>query len=84
MKAFNAAHVNWVLSQIPLNLTVTNSLTLQSGYPRTTVSSVTLTGGANAVETRGVLINGTPAAWVAWQGPGRRATFRCLLGSTVF
>src|SRR5665213_867781 len=36
MKAFNAAQVNWVLSQIPLNLTVSSGLTVQSGYPHTT------------------------------------------------
>src|ERR1035437_1220573 len=68
MKAFNAAQVNWVLSQIPLALTVSNSLTVQSGYPRTTTASVTLAGSANAVETRSLLVNGTPAAWIAWQG----------------
>jgi len=68
MKAFNAAQVSWVLSQIPLSLTVSNSLTAQSGYPRTTSSSVSLTGGANAIDTRSVLVNGQPATWVAWQG----------------
>jgi len=68
MKAFNAAQVSWVLSQIPLALTVSNSLTVQSGYPRTTTPSVTLTGTANAIDTRSVLVNGSPATWVAWQG----------------
>jgi hypothetical protein len=68
MKAFNAAQINWVLSQIPLSLTVSNTLTVQSGYPHTTTASVSLTGGANAIDTRGVMVNGTAAAWVAWQG----------------
>ena len=68
MKAFNAAQVSYVLSQIPLTLTVSNSLTVQSGYPRTTTPSVTLTGTANAIDTRSVLVNGSPASWVAWQG----------------
>jgi hypothetical protein len=68
MKAFNAAQVSYVLSQIPLALAVSNSLTVQSGYPRTTTSSVTLTGTANAIDTRSVLVNGSPAIWVAWQG----------------
>src|SRR5665213_1640293 len=67
MKAFNAAQVNWVLSQIPLNLTVSSGLTVQSGYPHTTTSSVNLSGYANAVETRTVLVNGSPATWTAWQ-----------------
>jgi len=68
MKAFNAAQVSYVLSQIPLSLVVTNSLALQNGYPRTTIPSVALTGGANAIDTRRVLVNGADAAWVAWQG----------------
>ena len=68
MKAFNGAQINWVLSQIPLALTVSNSLAVQSGYPRTTTPSVNLAGSANAVDTRGVLVNGIPAVWVAWQG----------------
>jgi hypothetical protein len=67
MKAFNAAQANWVLSQIPLDLTTSSGLTVQSGYPHTTSSSVNLTGNANAVDTRSVLVNGTPATWVAWQ-----------------
>jgi hypothetical protein len=68
MKAFNAAQVSYVLSQIPLALAVSNSLTVQSGYPRTTTSFVTLTGTANVIDTRSVLVNGSPAIWVAWQG----------------
>ncbi len=66
MKAFNTAEVNWVLSQIPLNLTVSSGLTVQSGYPRTTAGSVNLTGSANVVDTRSVLVNGAPATWTAW------------------
>jgi hypothetical protein len=68
MKAFNAAQVSYVLSQIPLSLTVSNTLPIQSGYPRTTTPSVNLTGTANAIDTRSVLVNGSPASWVAWQG----------------
>ena len=71
MKAFNASQVNWVLSQIPLALTVSNSLTLQSGYPRTTIPTVALFGTANAIDTRSVLVNGSTAAWVAWHGTWR-------------
>jgi hypothetical protein len=68
MKAFNASEVGYVLSQIPLSLSVSNALTVQSGYPRTTSPTVALSGGANAIDTRTVLVNGSPAAWVAWQG----------------
>ena len=68
MKAFNASQLNWVLSQIPLTLTATNSLSVQSGYPRTTTPTVALSGTANAIETRSVLVNGTPATWSGWQG----------------
>lgn len=68
MKAFNAAQVNWVLSQIPLSLTVSNNLTIQSGYPHTTAEIVDLEGSANAIDTRSVKVNGAAAVWVAWQG----------------
>jgi hypothetical protein len=68
MKAFNASQVNWVWSQIPLTLSVSNNLAPQSGYPRTTTPSVALSGAANAIDTRAVLVNGSPAVWVAWQG----------------
>lgn len=68
MKAFNASQVSWVLSQIPLTLTVTNNLPIQNGYPRTTSPTVALSGGANAIDTRVVLVNGSPATWTAWQG----------------
>src|SRR5439155_26848768 len=36
LKAFNTAQVSNVLAQIPLTLTVSNTLTVTSGYPRTT------------------------------------------------
>ncbi len=68
MKAYNVSQVSNVLAQIPLTLTVSNSLTVQSGFPRTTIASVTLFGTANAIETRSVNVNGSPAAWTAWQG----------------
>lgn len=68
MKAYNAAQVNWVLSQIPLSLSVSNALAVQSGYPHTTTGSVSLTGAANAIDTRSVKVNGIAAAWVAWEG----------------
>src|SRR5439155_7063515 len=68
MKAFNAARASYVLSQIPLTLTAESSLPVTNGYPRSTVATTTLSGSANAIETRSVLVNGSPAAYVAWQG----------------
>ncbi len=67
LKTFNAAHVRNVLSQIPNTLSVSNSLPIQDGWPRTSVGSVPLVGRADAVRTRRVLINGSPATWVAWR-----------------
>ena len=66
MKAYNTAQVNWVLSQIPLALTASNSLTQLNGYPHASSPTVTLFGTANAINTRSVLVNGSPAVWTAW------------------
>src|SRR2546425_684917 len=67
MKAFNSSHVGYVISQIPLTLVVSNNLTINNGYPRTTSPSVSLNGLANAIDTRNVLVNGSAAVYVAWQ-----------------
>jgi len=68
MKAFNASHVSYVFSQIPLTLTAVSSLPVTSGYPRSTTATTTLSGNADAIETRSILVNGSPATYVAWQG----------------
>lgn len=68
MKAFNASQRAYVLSQIPLSLTVTSALSQVSGYLHATTATTSLTGGANAIETKRVVINGRQAAWVPWQG----------------
>ncbi len=57
-----------VLNQIPLKLTVTSSLGIVSGYPRTTASTTALTGVANAIDTKTVLVNGVEAVYTPWQG----------------
>jgi hypothetical protein len=67
MKAAAEQRRTNVLAQIPLSLSVTSSLAITSGYRRTTTSTTTLTGGASAVDTRTVLVNGAPAAYVPWQ-----------------
>jgi len=68
MKAFNASHVAYVVSQIPLTLSVSNALATSNGFPYTTTSTVALNGGGNAIDTRSVLVNGATAAWTQWQG----------------
>ncbi len=68
LKAFNVSHVAHVLSQFPRSLTVTHGLPIAGGYPRTTQASITLSGRADAIETRRVLVNGSEASWTAWEG----------------
>jgi hypothetical protein len=70
MKNFNAQRRAFVLSQIPLNLTVNTSTVLGSsnGFLRTTSGTLGLYGEANVIETRRVLVNGLPAYWSAWEG----------------
>lgn len=67
LKAFNSNHVAYVLSRVPAALSVTHDLTLTSGFPRTTASTIALHGVADAIRTRRVLVNGQPAEWVAWR-----------------
>src|SRR6185437_543219 len=68
MKAFNASRASYVLSQIPLSLTVATNLPISNGYPRTTAAVVSLNGSADATETQAVRVNGAAATYVAWQG----------------
>lgn len=68
MKSFNASQRDFVLSQIPLSLSVTSTLAQVNGYAHTTTGTTSLTGGANAIETQRVVVNGQPANWSAWQG----------------
>jgi hypothetical protein len=68
IKAFNTAQANWVLSQIPLALTVSSSLTPSNGYPHTTTASTALRGTANAIDTRAIIVAGVTSSWTAWQG----------------
>ncbi|HWI59991.1 MAG TPA: lamin tail domain-containing protein, partial [Bacillota bacterium] len=66
-KAYNASQVSWVLSQIPLSLSISNGLARSNSFPYTTSATVALFGTANAINTRQVLVNGSPAAWTAWK-----------------
>ncbi|MFO1498863.1 MAG: lamin tail domain-containing protein [Verrucomicrobiota bacterium] len=68
MKAFHSNQVAYVLSQFPHGLTVGSELVVSNGYPRTGIATVALSGTGDPVQTRGILVNGSPAAWVAWRG----------------
>ncbi|HKQ37900.1 MAG TPA: lamin tail domain-containing protein, partial [Verrucomicrobiae bacterium] len=67
MKAFNVQRRNYVLSQIPLTLTINTGLPVVNGFFQTTASTVNLNGQANVTETYSVKVNGAFASWVPWQ-----------------
>src|SRR5581483_324071 len=69
MKTFAASRAANVLSQIPTGAAATSSLTTQNGYYHTTAASLAagaITGTADAIATRSVLVNGAAATWTAW------------------
>ncbi|MBI4661907.1 MAG: lamin tail domain-containing protein [Verrucomicrobia bacterium] len=57
-----------VLSQIPLTLTVSNSLVSSNGFLFSPKPEATLFGASHAIDTRKVLVNGLPANWAPWDG----------------
>lgn len=65
--AFAAARRDFVLSQIPLGLTVEHDLATAGGEARATTNAVALRGRSHAMDTRAVLVNGVPATWSAWE-----------------
>ncbi|MBL9139503.1 MAG: lamin tail domain-containing protein, partial [Verrucomicrobiales bacterium] len=67
LKTFGSNQVAHVLSQIPSGLTVVHDLSTNSGIPRTTSAVIGLRGVADAVTTRRVQVNGSPANWTAWR-----------------
>jgi hypothetical protein len=67
MKDVAAKRWTNVVNQIPLSLSVETTLPVTNGYSRTTSPSVSLAGKANAIRTSEVLVNGQPAAYIAWQ-----------------
>ncbi|MBE0535750.1 MAG: lamin tail domain-containing protein [Phycisphaerae bacterium] len=50
------------------SLSASSALTVVGGYPRTTSSSIALTGTAPAAEIGSVLVNGRPAEWLVREG----------------
>jgi hypothetical protein len=74
LKDFAAARRDFVRSQIPLTLAVTNTgLPQTNGLYFTTAARVTLEGTANALQTRTVRAGGATAAWTPWTGSWRAA-----------
>lgn len=67
MKDAAATRRTNVLAQIPLTLTAQSGLAVNSGYPRTTSAVTSLSGKANAIDTRSVLVDGVPAVYIPWQ-----------------
>ena len=67
VQSFAALRSQFILSQIPRRLTVLHELATVHGLPFTDRRVLTLHGLADAVRTRQVLVNGTPASWSAWE-----------------
>ena len=67
MKAFNVQRCNFILSQIPLNLTISTGLPVVNGFFQTTSPTVSLSGQANVIETYSVKVNGAFASWSPFQ-----------------
>jgi hypothetical protein len=63
MKDWMGLRRTYVLSQIPLALTVTSALPVQNGYFRTTAATISLNGTGNAIDTRFIRVNGQIAQW---------------------
>ncbi|MHC4284042.1 MAG: CotH kinase family protein [Planctomycetota bacterium] len=68
IKNFIPARNAHVLSVIPSEFTINTNLSQSYGYDETNVDAAVLTGTADAVGTRSVLVNGQPAYWVPLDG----------------
>jgi hypothetical protein len=74
IKSFNASRSANVLSQIPLTYSVTHTLALSNGVPRSTTATITLRGSANAIDTRNVRVSGINSTYSAWEGRWTNST----------
>ncbi len=66
IKQFVVDRVANVLTQIPLELTATSSLSVSGDFYHTTTNSGVVSGYANAINTRSVTVNGLEAVWTAF------------------
>ena len=67
MKLFARNRASWVLSQIPLQLTVAGAPP-SGDFLTSTDGTIALSGRANVIETRSIFVSGTPANWIAADG----------------
>jgi hypothetical protein len=63
MKNWLAGRRAFVLSQIPLNLTVNSALPVVNGYYQTTSPTISLSGVGNVIDTRFIRVSGAIAQW---------------------
>jgi hypothetical protein len=68
MKNWQASRNAFILSQIPLTLTASTALPLNSGYFQTTTPTASLSGVGNVIDTRSIRVNGNLANWSAFGG----------------
>ncbi|MHB1034559.1 MAG: lamin tail domain-containing protein [Pirellulales bacterium] len=68
MKTFLSQRTARVLAMIPQSFTVTSTMPTSYNYYRTTDGKVDLSGKADVVDTRSVLVNGKPAQWSSVTG----------------
>src|SRR5205814_10484628 len=68
---------------MPLKLSVTAAPGVVNGYPQVTTNSAVLSGQANAILTRSVLVNGVAASWTAGPPAGTPATGTTMGNWTV-
>jgi hypothetical protein len=80
MKSRSAAINAYVLSKIPQTISVTTAVDATTKYVHTTTNTVSLSGLANAIDTRRVTVNGQPAVWTAWQASWTIASVPLLSG----
>ncbi|HEU0011741.1 MAG TPA: lamin tail domain-containing protein, partial [Verrucomicrobiae bacterium] len=64
MKTYARDRASWVLSQIPLRLVI-NGTPGPNGFLTSSNGVISLSGTANVIDTRSVLVNGETAAWSA-------------------
>ncbi|MHC4499493.1 MAG: CotH kinase family protein, partial [Planctomycetota bacterium] len=68
IKQFIAARSSYVLSLIPLEMTINSKLPQSFGYYVTNLNVAALNGSADSIETHSVLVNGQPAYWSPLDG----------------
>lgn len=68
IKDFVSTRNAYVLDRIPQEFSISCNLPIENGYHRTTMNTFSLSGRANSIETRSVLVNGQSAEWMPVEG----------------